>query len=138
MSAPAPAAAAATTAPGAPGVTIWLTGLSGAGKSTIAYALADVLRERGRRVEVLDGDELREALSPGLGFTRADRDAQAASNLSDADRDDHASGSVAYLPAIGRRQTPITALTIINLRSLIIPILCPSRRGCHETRAFRV
>lgn len=75
MSAPAPAAAAATTAPGAPGVTIWLTGLSGAGKSTIAYALADVLRERGRRVEVLDGDELREALSPGLGFTRADRDA---------------------------------------------------------------
>ena len=75
MSAPAPSATEATTAPSAPGVTIWLTGLSGAGKSTIAYALADELRGRGRRVEVLDGDELREAFSPGLGFSRADRDA---------------------------------------------------------------
>lgn len=79
MSAPATSAAERTTerttAPSVPGVTIWLTGLSGAGKSTIAYALADELRGRGRRVEVLDGDELREALSPGLGFSRADRDA---------------------------------------------------------------
>ena len=57
------------------GGTVWLTGLSGAGKSTIAYALAERLREQGRAVEVLDGDELRDALSPGLGFTRADRDA---------------------------------------------------------------
>ncbi|GAB97133.1 adenylylsulfate kinase [Kineosphaera limosa] len=61
--------------PAGPGVTVWLTGLSGAGKSTISYALADRLREEGRAVEVLDGDELREALSPGLGFSRADRDA---------------------------------------------------------------
>lgn len=63
------------TGRGATGATVWLTGLSGAGKSTIADALAGRLRQQGRRVEVLDGDELREALSPGLGFSRADRDA---------------------------------------------------------------
>lgn len=63
------------TADASRGATVWLTGLSGAGKSTIAYALAERLRGQGRRVEVLDGDELREALSPGLGFGRADRDA---------------------------------------------------------------
>ncbi|MDO5628129.1 MAG: adenylyl-sulfate kinase [Mobilicoccus sp.] len=57
------------------GLTLWLTGLSGAGKSTVAHAVADHLVAGGRAVEVLDGDELREALSPGLGFTRADRDA---------------------------------------------------------------
>lgn len=57
------------------GATLWLTGLSGAGKTTIADALADRLRAGGAAVEVLDGDELREHLSPGLGFTRADRDA---------------------------------------------------------------
>ncbi len=57
------------------GATLWLTGLSGAGKTTIAAALAQQLRQRGRAVEVLDGDELRDQLSPGLGFSRADRDA---------------------------------------------------------------
>ena len=56
------------------GVTIWLTGLSGAGKSTIARGLAEALRARGRRVEVLDGDEVRENLSKGLGFSKEDRD----------------------------------------------------------------
>lgn len=55
------------------GGTIWLTGLSGAGKSTIATELARVLAERGERVEILDGDELRESLSAGLGFSREDR-----------------------------------------------------------------
>lgn len=57
------------------GATVWLTGLSGAGKSTIANGVAQRLAADGRAVEVLDGDELRAALSPGLGFTRADRDA---------------------------------------------------------------
>lgn len=71
----APGGAAPRAATGAPGVTVWLTGLSGSGKSTIAFAVADRLRARGRAAEVLDGDELRDALSPGLGFTRADRDA---------------------------------------------------------------
>jgi adenylyl-sulfate kinase len=58
----------------APGVTIWLTGLSGAGKSTIATTLAERLESAGSRVEVLDGDEVRENLSQGLGFSKIDRD----------------------------------------------------------------
>ena len=56
------------------GATVWLTGLSGAGKTTIASALAGQLRAAGREVEVLDGDEVRRGLSAGLGFSRADRD----------------------------------------------------------------
>lgn len=55
------------------GATIWLTGLPSAGKTTIAVALADRLRAQGHRVEVLDGDEIREFLSAGLGFSREDR-----------------------------------------------------------------
>ncbi|TMF06480.1 MAG: sulfate adenylyltransferase [Chloroflexi bacterium] len=57
-----------------PGFTIWLTGLSGAGKSTLARALEQALRDRQRHVEVLDGDEVRENLSKGLGFSKEDRD----------------------------------------------------------------
>jgi adenylylsulfate kinase len=57
-----------------PGFTIWLTGLSGAGKTTLARALEPALRARGRHVEILDGDEVREHLSKGLGFSREDRD----------------------------------------------------------------
>lgn len=56
------------------GGTLWLTGLSGAGKTTIADAVAQQLRAAGREVEVLDGDELRRGLSAGLGFSREDRD----------------------------------------------------------------
>ena len=56
------------------GFTIWMTGLSGAGKSTLARALEAALRERRRHVEVLDGDEVRENLSKGLGFSKEDRD----------------------------------------------------------------
>ncbi|TWE12282.1 adenylyl-sulfate kinase [Rudaeicoccus suwonensis] len=55
------------------GSTIWLTGLSGAGKTTIAQALAAELSAVGNRVQVLDGDELRTNLSAGLGFSRQDR-----------------------------------------------------------------
>ncbi|MFE4536851.1 adenylyl-sulfate kinase [Streptomyces scopuliridis] len=55
------------------GATVWLTGLPSAGKTTIANALADRLRAEGHRVEVLDGDEIREFLSAGLGFGREDR-----------------------------------------------------------------
>ncbi|KNX37524.1 adenylyl-sulfate kinase [Luteipulveratus halotolerans] len=55
------------------GATVWLTGLSGAGKTTVADALAERLRAEGRAVEVLDGDELRTNLSAGLGFSREDR-----------------------------------------------------------------
>ncbi len=60
--------------PPAPGFCLWFTGLSGAGKSTIATIVADELRSRGRQVEVLDGDEVREHLSKGLGFSKEDRD----------------------------------------------------------------
>jgi sulfate adenylyltransferase/3'-phosphoadenosine 5'-phosphosulfate synthase len=56
------------------GLAIWLTGLSGAGKSTIAQALAREFRSRGRHVEILDGDVVRTHLSKGLGFSREDRD----------------------------------------------------------------
>lgn len=56
------------------GVTIWLTGLSGSGKSTIAERLYEELRRRGRKVEVLDGDVVRTNLSKGLGFSKEDRD----------------------------------------------------------------
>ncbi|MCE1180127.1 adenylyl-sulfate kinase [Actinomycetota bacterium] len=56
------------------GATVWLTGLSGAGKSTIASSLASALLAEGRPVEVLDGDELRQSVSKGLGFSREDRD----------------------------------------------------------------
>jgi adenylylsulfate kinase len=55
------------------GATVWLTGLPSAGKTTIARELAGRLREEGRRVELLDGDEIREFLSRGLGFSREDR-----------------------------------------------------------------
>ncbi len=56
------------------GFTLWFTGLSGAGKTTIAEIVEKELRERGRRVEVLDGDIVRTNLSKGLGFSREDRD----------------------------------------------------------------
>ncbi|MET8450486.1 adenylyl-sulfate kinase [Streptomyces sp. NPDC005209] len=55
------------------GATVWLTGLPSAGKTTIAYELAGRLRREGHRVEVLDGDEIRESISVGLGFSREDR-----------------------------------------------------------------
>jgi adenylylsulfate kinase len=58
----------------ASGFTLWLTGLSGAGKSTLATAVARELSLQGMPVELLDGDEVRQNLSKGLGFSREDRD----------------------------------------------------------------
>ncbi|MEA3214944.1 MAG: sulfate adenylyltransferase [Acidimicrobiia bacterium] len=63
-----------TPAPPLTARTVWLTGLPSAGKTTVGRALVDRLRERGRPAELLDGDELRAALAPELGFTRADRE----------------------------------------------------------------
>jgi adenylyl-sulfate kinase len=56
------------------GFTIWFTGLSGAGKTTVSRIVEKELRARGHRVEVLDGDVVRENLSKGLGFSKEDRD----------------------------------------------------------------
>ena len=56
------------------GFTLWLTGLSGAGKTTLAALLATELSARSLSVEVLDGDEVRTNLSKGLGFSKEDRD----------------------------------------------------------------
>ena len=56
------------------GATIWLTGLSGSGKSTVANLVAKRLREVGAKVEILDGDVVRTNLSKGLGFSKEDRD----------------------------------------------------------------
>lgn len=56
------------------GFTLWFTGLSGAGKSTISGIIENRLRESGAKIEVLDGDVVRENLSKGLGFSKEDRD----------------------------------------------------------------
>lgn len=56
------------------GFTIWFTGLSGAGKTTLAREVEKRLRARGMKVEVLDGDVVRQNLSKGLGFSKEDRD----------------------------------------------------------------
>ena len=56
------------------GITVWLTGLSGSGKTTVANRLAKRLRAAGAKVEVLDGDVVRTNLSKGLGFSKEDRD----------------------------------------------------------------
>lgn len=56
------------------GVTIWFTGLSGAGKTTLSQALAIKLKELGYKTETLDGDVVRKNLSKGLGFSKEDRD----------------------------------------------------------------
>jgi adenylylsulfate kinase len=58
-----------------PGVTIWFTGLSGAGKTTISRAIEQALQSKGyKRIESLDGDVVRQNLTKGLGFSKEDRD----------------------------------------------------------------
>ena len=58
----------------AQGFTLWFTGLSGAGKTTLTNEIVPQLKARGVKVEVLDGDEVRTNLSKGLGFSKEDRD----------------------------------------------------------------
>ncbi|ESA36336.1 adenylylsulfate kinase [Leptolyngbya sp. Heron Island J] len=56
------------------GVTVWFTGLSGSGKTTISQALEKKLRAAGAKLEILDGDIVRTNLTKGLGFSKEDRD----------------------------------------------------------------
>jgi adenylyl-sulfate kinase len=56
------------------GFTLWFTGLSGSGKTTISTLIHERLRQAGAKVEMLDGDIVRENLSQGLGFSKQDRD----------------------------------------------------------------
>lgn len=56
------------------GLTLWFTGLSGAGKTTLAKKIQKIMLKRGMRVELLDGDVVRTNLSKGLGFSKEDRD----------------------------------------------------------------
>jgi adenylylsulfate kinase len=62
---------------GSDGFTLWMTGLPGSGKSTLASVLKSKLEARGRRVEILDGDEVRKGLSRDLGLSREDREEHA-------------------------------------------------------------
>ena len=71
-----PVSSVGSDAPPDVGLTWWFTGLPGAGKTTLAQALAQVLREQGRAVCVLDGDELRQGVSSDLGFSERDRHEQ--------------------------------------------------------------
>src|SRR5690242_20819857 len=56
------------------GFTLWFTGMSGAGKSTVSERVVDRLRSAGAKIELLDGDVVRTHLSKGLGFSKEDRD----------------------------------------------------------------
>ena len=56
------------------GFVVWITGLPGSGKTTVARRLEARLRKKGLKVEVFDGDEVRRNLSAGLGFSRGDRE----------------------------------------------------------------
>ncbi|MFG2309790.1 adenylyl-sulfate kinase [Streptomyces sp. NPDC048566] len=122
------------------GATVWLTGLPSAGKTTIAYELAGRLREEGRRVEVLDGDEIRAFLSAGLGFSRADRDTNVRrigylaellarngvtalvpviapyADSRDAVRDRHAAGGTPYLEV--HVATPVEVCSVRDVKGL--------------------
>jgi len=94
------------------GRTIWLTGLSGAGKSTVARMLAAELRGRGERVEVLDGDVVRASLSEDLGFSREDRETQA------------------------RRVAFVADLLSRNGVTVIVAVISPYRHTRDEARAL--
>jgi adenylyl-sulfate kinase len=92
------------------GTVIWLTGLSGAGKTTLARSLAKQIEAAGRLVETLDGDEVRESLSRGLGFSKADRDTNV-----------HRIGFVARLLAR-------------NGVTVIVPVISPYRETRNDVR----
>lgn len=104
----------------ADGLTVWLTGLPSAGKTTIANGLAARLIENGYPVEVLDGDEIRRVLGPELGFSREDRD-----------RNVHRTGYVAQL---------LSRHGVVAICALVSPYRAARDdvRAAHEGRFFEV
>ncbi|MGH9979290.1 MAG: adenylyl-sulfate kinase, partial [Nitrososphaeraceae archaeon] len=82
------------------GVVIWLTGLSGSGKTTTGKALEKYFRDKGFKVEFLDGDELRRTISSELGFSKEDRETHAR--------------RVAYLGQLLSRNGVITIVALIS------------------------
>ena len=103
---------------GGPGATVWLTGLSGSGKSTIGHALESALIASGRAAYVLDGDNLRFGLNSDLGFSAADR----AENV--------------------RRVSHVAALIADAGMVAVVPIISPytmgraRARGVHDERSL--
>ncbi len=93
------------------GLAVWFTGLSGAGKSTICDGVEQALRDQGYRVEVLDGDVVREGLTKDLGFSKADRD----TNI--------------------RRIGFVTKLLARNEVIVLVPVISPYRAMRDEMRA---
>ncbi len=92
------------------GVAVWFTGFSGAGKSTIANALTEKLKSKGYRLEMLDGDEVRENLTKDLGFSKEDRD----TNI--------------------RRIGFVTKLLVRNDVIVLVPVISPYRAIREEMR----
>ena len=82
-----------------PGFVVWFTGLSAAGKSTLARIVGDRLEARGLRVERLDGDAVRRQLSEGLGYSKQDRDTNIA-RIASASLEFARAGSVVVVSAI--------------------------------------
>jgi adenylylsulfate kinase len=93
------------------GVAVWFTGFSGAGKSTIADALTEKLKSEGYKLEVLDGDEIREHLTKDLGFSKEDRD----TNI--------------------RRIGFVAKLLVRNGVIVLVPVISPYRSIREEMRA---
>ncbi len=95
-----------------PGVTVWLTGLPSAGKTTLALAVAARLREDGVDTEVLDGDEVRTQLSAGLGFSRTDRDTHVT--------------RIAFVAELLARHGTV----------VLVPVIAPYEQARQQTRAL--
>ena len=99
---------------GGRGATVWFTGLSGSGKSTVAVEVERLLAEQGRGVYLLDGDNLRHGLNADLGFSAADRDENV------------------------RRVAEVARLVADAGLVALVPVISPYRRARQQARAMHV